>query len=151
MPKKQCRKSSHLPQALVIAGVAMLAIVILLLKDSSKAETTSVSMNGLPEAHLEQALQVGQPTLAFYHSTNCQQCIVMMDIVGQVYPEYADAITLVDVDVYDERNIPLLQKARIQFIPTLMFFDDQGVGEVHVGVMEVDHLRQTLASLAGGE
>ncbi len=35
----------------------------------------------LPEAQLERLLAAGQPTLAFFHSNNCVQCIKMMEVV----------------------------------------------------------------------
>lgn len=151
MPKKVRRKSSPLPKVLVIAGIVLVASVILILKSQSKAVPISARINVLPEAQLERALQARQPTLAFYHSTSCKQCIVMMDIVGQVYPEYVDSIMLIDIDVYDESNVPLLNEVGLQFIPTLMFYDHHGKRQVHVGIMEADQLRQTLANLAEGE
>ena len=75
-------------------------------------------------------LQAGQPALAFFHSNTCQQCIEMIGIVGEVYPEFANSIALVDVNVYDERNTALLQEVRLQFIPTLIFYDQYGKSEL---------------------
>jgi thiol-disulfide isomerase/thioredoxin len=150
MPKKHRRKPSHLPKALVIGGVILLAFAILMVKGKSQPISTTSSLNTLPEAALERALEAGQPTLAFYHSTDCYQCIVMMDTVTQVYPEYDDTITLIDVNVYEERNVPLLKLVRLQYIPTLMFYNQNGEMQVHIGVMEADQLRQTLAALIGG-
>lgn len=111
----------------------------------------ATSNSELPEVQLNRALEARQPTLAFYHSTNCRQCIVMMDIVEKVYPDYSDSITLVDIDVYDDRNVPLLTQVGIQYIPTLMFYDQNGERQIHVGVMEAEQLHQTLADLAGDE
>ena len=149
---KPVRKAkSVIPQALIVAGVILLALVLLVFKNTSQATAPSNSRYELPSNQLERALQAGQPTLAFYHSTNCQQCIEMMDIVGRVYPEYTNTITLIDIDVYDSQNVPLLKKVGLRFIPTLMFYDQHGESQTHVGVMEADQLRQTLAALAGGE
>jgi hypothetical protein len=39
----------------------------------------------------------------------------------------------------------------LQYIPTLIFYDQAGKEQVSVGVMEPDELRQVLAALAGGE
>ena len=75
----------------------------------------------------------------------------MMDTVAQVYPEFTDSVTLVDVNVYDEQNQALLKRVELQYIPTLIFFDRSGQGEVSVGVMEAEQLKQTLASLAAGK
>ncbi len=151
-PKPKHRRPSRLPQFLIIGGVILLAVILLTLKQDKTPTASSPTLTGdLPEVQLERALQSGQPTLAFYHSTTCAKCIQMMDIVGQVHPEFTDSITLVDVDVYDDRNASLLQQARIQYIPTLIFYDRNGQAQVHVGVMQAEQLRQTLDALAGGE
>jgi thiol:disulfide interchange protein len=102
------------------------------------------------KAQLVHALQAGQPTLAFFHSNNCQQCIVMMETVAQVYPEFSSTVTRVDVNVYDEDNVALLQRAGLQYISTLIFYDNTGHGQVSRGVMEAEQLRGTLAAIADG-
>ena len=154
MPKKRYhkKKKNNLARILIVVGVLALAVVVLLLKagNNPQAQTADTSSN-LPATQLQNALAEHRPTLAFFHSYNCQQCIVMMEIVGQVYPEFADSIVLVDVNVYDGRNAPLLQKVGLQYIPTLIFYDRAGQGQVSVGVMEAEQLRQTLAALAGGD
>jgi len=85
----------------------------------------------------------------FFHSNNCMQCIRMIEIVEQVYPDFSESVPLVDVNVYDERNGDLLQRAGIRFIPTLVFVDRTGQRQEHVGVMEPDALREQLQQLAG--
>ena len=149
--KTHPNKTSRLAHVLVIGGVALLIIAILVLKQKPQTSSHLVSSTDPPEAKLDRALQTRQPTLAFFHSNNCQQCIVMMDTVAQVYPEFTDSVTLVDVNVYDEQNQALLKRVGLQYIPTLIFFDRAGQGEVSVGVMEAEQLKQTLANLAGGE
>ena len=74
----------------------------------------------LPEVQLMRALSAGTPTLAFFHSLTCDSCKEMTAIVAEVYPDYADAVALVDVDVYDERNAALLSSAGIRAIPTVI-------------------------------
>lgn len=135
-----------------MVGVLALAVVVLLLKGGNNDQPQATTVSGdLPADQLQNALAERRPTLAFFHSNNCQQCIVMMEIVGQVYPEFANSIVLVDVNVFDERNAPLLQKVGLQYIPTLIFYNRAGQGQVSVGVMETEQLRQTLATLAGGD
>lgn len=146
--KRTQQKASRLAQFLVIGGVILLALVVLTLKDQPQTQTT-VSNSALPEAQLERALSAGMPTLAFFHSNNCEQCLIMIKTVDQVLPEFAGAVTLVDVNVYDPNNEPLLRKVRLQYIPTLVFFDRSGQGQIHVGVMEPDVLRQQLSKLVG--
>ena len=147
--KRHRHKPSRLPQILAMVGLALLVIAILVFKEKPQVAAPAANPNESPQAQLDRALQAGQPTLAFFHSTNCQQCIVMMETVAQVYPEFLDSITLVDINVYDKNNQALLERVRLQYIPTLVFYDHTGRGQVSVGVMEAEQLRQTLAALAG--
>jgi len=103
----------------------------------------------LPEAQLDQLLAAGEPAFVFFHSNNCVQCIRMIEIVEQVYPEFSESAPLVDVNVYDERNGNLLQRAGLRYIPTLIFIDRAGQAQGHVGVMEPEALREQLLKLAG--
>lgn len=147
---RQRHKPSRLPQFLILGGIVLLAILILALKEGkAPADAAPASTSALPEAQLDRALQAGQPTLAFFHSNDCQQCIIMMEVVAEVYPEFEKSVTLVDINVYDDRNLALLQRVRLQYIPTLIFYDRTGKEQVSVGVMEAELLRQTLAALAG--
>ena len=103
----------------------------------------------LPETQLDRLLQAGEPIVLFFHSNTCAQCIKMTGIVEQVYPDFSDSVALVDVNVYDDRNKGLLERANIRAIPTLIFINGEGEGEGYVGVMEPDALRQQLATLGG--
>ena len=105
----------------------------------------------LPEAQLERHLTAGKPTLAFFHSNSCVQCIKMMEVVEQVYPEFDGSVALVDVNVYDQANARLLQVARIRAIPTQIFFDRTGQGTVIMGAMTPDQFREQMQTLAGGQ
>jgi thioredoxin-like negative regulator of GroEL len=164
--KRRPHKSHRSLQVLSLGGLALLIAAILVFKEVTRAETPAVSPasgtntqsaqnlasagnpKDLPEAQLEQALQAGMPTLAFFHSNNCRQCIEMIDTVNLVYPEFADKVAMVDINVYDEHNADLVMDARIQYIPTLYFYDRSGQEQVSVGVLEPEQLRQTLAALA---
>jgi len=124
---------------------------------SSGAAATDPAAQGaalpgeLPEAQLDRLVIAGQPTLAFFHSNNCVQCIKMMDVVEQVYPEFKDSVALVDVNVYDEANARLLQRAQIRAIPTQIFFDRSGQGSAIMGAMTPDQFREQMRTLAGGQ
>jgi hypothetical protein len=138
----------RLIQAAVIIAVLGIAGAILIVKNQPAAPLQA-GAGQLPEQHLGQLMQAGVPALAFFHSNNCQQCLDMVDIVNQVYPEFKDVIGLVDVNVYDDRNTRLLETARIRVIPTLVFYDRQGQDEVFMGVMPPDDLRAKFQGLAG--
>lgn len=145
--KRSTQKTSRLAQFLTVGGVILLAVVVLALKDHP--QTQIMDSSALPEAQLERALSAGIPALAFFHSNNCEQCLIMIKTVEQVFPEFASSIALVDVNVYDPNNEPLLRKVRLQYIPTLIFFDRKGQGKIHVGVMQPDVLHQQLNDLVG--
>ena len=149
---------TRLPQILLLAGVIFLVILILVTKQMTEAApvTAPVAVGGapatteLPEVQLMRALDTGQPTLAFFQSLTCAACKEMTAIVNQVYPEFADSITLVDVDVYDERNEALMESAGIRAIPTVILFDRSGAAEVRLGVVKAAELRRMLNDLRGG-
>jgi thiol:disulfide interchange protein len=103
-----------------------------------------------PADQLNQALAAGQPVLVFMHSNNCQSCIDMMKVVNQVYPEFAGQIALVDVDVYDDANVPLMQRLGLRYIPTVVVFDKTGQSAQNVGAMKADAFRTFLRQKALG-
>ena len=121
------------------------------LEQAGSQATATALPDELPEAQLERLLISGQPTLAFFHSNNCVQCIKMLEVVQQVYPEFAASVALVDVDVYDRRNASLLQRAQIRAIPTQIFFDQTGQGMVIMGAMTPDQFREQMQTLQGGQ
>jgi len=144
-PKK--RKQSQNYKVFIIIGLCFLIAAVLVIKNVPQ-EAEAVPLM-LPEAQLEQLLNAGEPVMAFFHSYTCYQCMVMIDIVAEVYPDYSESVALVDVDVYDNQNISLLRKAQIKTIPTIILFDRTGQGQVFLGVMQPDQLRQQLGQISG--
>jgi len=96
---------------------------------------------------LDRLLAAREPVFLFFHSNTCVQCVKMTGIVEEVYPDFSDSVALVDVNVYDEKNRSLLQRANIRAIPTLIFIDMEGEVGGHVGVMEPEVLREQLRKL----
>jgi thiol-disulfide isomerase/thioredoxin len=144
-------KISHLPQLLALSGFAILVISILVAKsykDDTQAASFTTDPDQLAEVQLDQALEAHLPVLAFFHSDNCEKCLIMMDAVGQVYPEFQDQVILVDVDVYNDLNQPLLRRVRLQYIPTLIFYDRSGAFNTNVGVLEANQLRSRLLAIS---
>jgi thiol:disulfide interchange protein len=173
-PRPPEKKALPVAQWGVIAGVVVLVGAILILKAHRSgagpatppaSHPTSVAMEVtpaevesgtpppsptlLPEAQLDQLLADGQPVFVFFHSNNCYQCLRMIEVVEQVYPDFAGEVPLVDVNVYDENNRNLLYRAGIRAIPTLIFIDRAGQAQGYVGVMDADALREQLQALAG--
>jgi thiol:disulfide interchange protein len=135
----------------VIALLFVLVAIGAVLFGKSQAQPVTNTMpasDALPETQLSAHLAAGKPTLAFFHSNTCDQCIQMIKIVEKVYPEFAATVALVDVNVYEDRNAKLLQKVGLRYIPTLIFYDRAGKSQTSVGVIEAVKFRQTLAGLA---
>ena len=141
------------PQFAVVAAVVILVGLVFFLKSrdagrptvaasQSIATGSPIAAEGQAQAtaaliHEQLAARPGQPTVLTggttarllaqaFHSNNCKQCLTMMEVVEQVYPEFANSVALVDVNVYDERNAALLQQARIRAIPSQI--DRRGTG-----------------------
>ncbi len=163
--RRQARRKRWF-QVAVVAGLVVVVGVVLAIKFGTAPDAVSLTAvtppagTGAPagpaapetaEEQLDQLLAAGQPVLAFFHSNNCVQCTRMMAIVDQVYPEFAGSVALVDVNVYDARNQRLLQKVKLQFIPTQIFYDRAGRSQTIVGVMQPEQLRQQLQTLGGGQ
>lgn len=83
-PKKKRRqhRASRLPQILAISGLLLVVFTILSFKEKPQTNAVETGSNELPEAQLDRALAEHHPTLAFFHSTDCQQCIIMMDTIA---------------------------------------------------------------------
>ena len=150
MPVKKKTKSNPnpsglLPKILILGGIVLIVAVMFLVKNqpSQSAAPTGES----PEAQMDRYLEEEKPIFAFFHSTDCHSCIVMMETVDQVYPEFKEDVALVDVNVYDSQNENLLRRAGISSIPTLVFIDRTGEGQVSIGVIEAEVLRQQLTAL----
>ena len=116
--------------------------------NSPKKDTPAA--NVLPETQFDQHLAAGRPVVAFFHSNDCVQCVKMIEVVEQVYPDFAGEVALVDVNVYDRQNQNLLRRAGIRAIPTMIFIDGAGQGQGFIGLMEMDAFRHELQRLAGG-
>jgi thiol-disulfide isomerase/thioredoxin len=148
MSKKRKRKTqpfSRLPRGLILIGLLIAVVAVLL----AKREPTPQTVNSkVPEVQLAQALEAGKPTFAFYHSLDCVPCKQMMATVDQVYPQYADQVVLVDVNVYDSWNQPLLRTARVRSIPTMVFYNHTGEQQTVIGAMEPEQLDQMLATIS---
>lgn len=168
-------KPNWLLSVLVIASIAVVIVGLILLKNrpqeavalssaQASAPTSQVSPSatrnpaamagpfkpGSPEEQLDQSLAAGRPVLVFMHSNNCQSCIDMTKVVNQVYPEFAGQVALVDVDVYDDANGPLMQRLGLRYIPTVVVFDKAGQAAQNVGAMKPDAFRTFLRQKALG-
>jgi len=145
MPRRKRSRRSRFPTLLILVGLALLLIAIYTLKNSGAAPADAVAL----DTQLDQALENGRPTFVFLHSLDCIPCKELMGVIARVYPEFQETVVLIDVDVYDQRNVSILQRERLQAIPTLVFYDTLGRREVVLGVLQPEQLRTTLQTLAG--
>lgn len=144
---RKYRPVKNPPTFLILAGIALVLIVIFAFKNG---DTSSVSVASL-ETQLDQALSDRRPTFVFLHSTDCIPCKAMMETVADIYPEYQESVTLIDVDIYDPQNQNILRRERLQSIPTLVFYDAQGIRQVYIGAMQPDHFRDVMTQLVAGQ
>ena len=141
--KRKHRAAKNPPTFLILAGVALLLIAVFLFKSGGSPASASAL-----EAQLDAALAAKRPTFVFLHSLDCIPCKEMMGVVADVYPEFQDSVTLIDVDVYDQNNTNILRRENLQSIPTLVFYDSAGRRQMFIGVMPADQFRQVLSQLA---
>jgi thioredoxin-like negative regulator of GroEL len=102
-----------------MAGLMLAVVVILVIKGRLAPQTpdTAAAPGEAPAAQLAQAQAAGRPALVFFHSTTCESCVYMSETIADVWPAYRDQVALVDVNVYDQQNAPLLQAEQIRVIP----------------------------------
>lgn len=79
------------------------------------------------------------PRMWDYGSTNCLPCKEMEKILHPMMEEYQGKVDIRIVNVYEEQS--LAQQARVQMIPTQVFYDPEG-SELfrHVGVYPRDSI-----------
>jgi thiol-disulfide isomerase/thioredoxin len=142
------KKTPFLSQVLIITGLLALAVFVLVVKGSSSSGSVSSKPTDLPEAQLQRALAGAKPTLAFYHSTTCEQCKNMMKAMDEAYPEFADKIVLVDVNVYEEYNAKMVEEAGILTIPALVTYDQSGQYRLYIGSLDAKFLREIMQQLS---
>jgi len=136
------------PKILIISSLLLIAGLVLVLKGSPNASVASSKPTELPETQLEHALASAKPTLAFYHSTTCEQCKNMMKAMDEAYPEFADKIVLVDVNVYEEYNAKIVEEAGILTIPALVTYDRSGQQQLFIGSLDAQFLRENMQQLS---
>ncbi len=84
--KSKPQQTGLLPKVLILAGVVVLVIAVYLIKN--QPSMADVPADESLQGQFDLYLQERKPFLAFFHSTNCHSCIVMIDTVAQVYPEF---------------------------------------------------------------
>lgn len=79
------------------------------------------------------------PRMWDFGSTNCQPCITMKAILDPMMVDYKGKVDIRIVNVYEEQEAA--RQARIQIIPTQIFYDPEGKELYrHVGVYPRDSI-----------
>jgi len=152
---------------LIIGGIVGIVFMLIFVKGQAKAPESTALDNKAPEINsaapvaqtvqeapeqmLDRLYNEKEPVFAFFHSNNCHLCIEMIKVVDEVLPEYEGKVSLVDINVYDENNKSLLQRAQIQAIPTQIFISRSGEISRQVGLMSADQLRTVLDQISKEE
>jgi thioredoxin 1 len=66
------------------------------------------------------------PKMVDFWSPTCPPCRQMMPILAELHEEYDHAFVLVKVDVSQAENQSLARDNQIQYIPTQIFYDENG-------------------------
>lgn len=101
-------------------------------------------MKIINEKNFDSEIGKGKVLVDFF-ATWCAPCRMMGQILEGVDEELGEDIKIVKVDV-DECE-KLSRKYGILSIPTLIFFKDGEMKLKHVGVMQEDEIKETLANL----
>jgi thioredoxin-like negative regulator of GroEL len=161
------KPQARIKNLLIVGGIVGFVFLIIFLKGQAKATESPVVENAapevnsvvpivqaaqeLPEQMLDRLYNENEPVFAFFHSNNCHLCIEMIKVVDEVISEYDGKVNLIDVNVYDENNKSLLQRAQIQAIPTQIFISSTGEVSRQVGLMSADQLRAVLDQISREE
>jgi thioredoxin 1 len=95
---------------------------------------------------LQKALKSGKPVVVDFGASSCVPCKKLRPILRALSKEYAGKAHFLIIDVYESRS--LAREYRIQLIPTLIFFDNQGK-EVyrHMGFWDKDSIVKKLKEI----
>ena len=133
---------------LITLGVILFVVLVALLKNTA-AQRMWLRLEPVSD-QVAELKTAGQPLVVYFHSPDCSSCAQVQDALDQVYPEFKDAVALLDVDVTNRRERPFVDAAGVQMTPTLLFIDSSGAEKLFAGEIDHDVLRAELSALAGG-
>lgn len=61
-----------------------------------------------------------------FSSPMCYECQELEKVFNEVYPGYANKVTLKKIDVTDKKNKDLIKKYDVKLVPTCIFTDRNG-------------------------
>jgi thioredoxin 1 len=114
-------RSKKTKRVLFSAVIAVILVAGLLLTGCSgkKEKQEAVKQPAITSA---EAL----PKMVDFWSPTCPPCRAMMPMLEELHTEYAHAFELVKIDVSQPENQNLAIQNQIQYIPTQIFYDENG-------------------------
>lgn len=105
-----------------------------------------------PDAtYAKKAANANKPQIIKFTSLMCLDCKKLGTVFKEVYPKYADKITLVEIQVQnnDDYTQKQVQKYNITLVPTLILLDSKGkkVSKIE-GFVEKGKLEKIMKDLA---
>ena len=130
-----------------MAGVAAVGLGIAVYAGYGKDPWSTPAVTGLTQDVVQQAMQIGKPTVAEFGANACAACREMKPVLEALRREHGERITVVDVDVIAQKEAGYIRRYGIQLMPTQVFFDAQGreTGR-HMGTISAEEI---LARLEG--
>lgn len=136
-------------RAAILAVMIVLIAAVLIFKYTSPELFGSGSTS--PQEAIDQSIAAGKPVMVFFYSNDCRSCQEMEKIIEGVYPEFKESVTLVKLNVYDERSRKLVERTNVHTTPAELFIDTRGEEILVLDVMEAEALRSQLETLSGGK
>jgi thioredoxin-like negative regulator of GroEL len=93
---------------------------------------------------------VGIPSVVSFSTGNCPACLEQKKVFTELRGALAGKARFLSVNVVADRpeNRQAIQEFRIQYVPTIVFFDSTGQAvDVHVGYLTADQLRTRLREM----
>ncbi len=133
---------------LIILGVVVIVALVAVLKET--ADTRNWLNREPAAAKLVVHRAAGDAVVVFFHSPDCSSCEQVRSSLDAVYPEFKNSVVLLDVDVTEMRERPLVEQIGVQTAPTLLLVNANGEEKMIVGEISPQDLRAELSALAGG-
>lgn len=133
---------------LIVLGVIVFVALVAVMKNLF--EGSVLSINKPVSSRYAELRAASSPLVVFFHSPACSSCKQVKAALDEVYPEFADKVSLLDVDVSNMRDRELVERAGVQTAPTLLVVDAAGNEQLIVGEISPQNLRTVFKTLAGG-
>lgn len=149
MNEQAPKELSQRTRMVILAVVLMLIAAVLVVKYTLPGAT--VSGNRPAQEKLDTYLADGKPVMVFFYSDSCRSCQEMEVAIDEIYPSFSESVALIKVNVYDKKDLELVEQTGVQITPTTLFIDQAGHRLLVPEKMSADELRHRLVVLAGGQ